>query len=245
MSLKLNFNTTDFTEKYYKTLLKKIKNKTIFYNEINKYDNFTLWRHDIDFSVHRALSLAKLEKNLEVKATYFIQLGSNFYNIFEKETKNLIMKIIDFGHDIGLHFDFNQYNIENKKNFLYYLNYEKNIIEDLLKVNIRVFSFHNPNKNTLKYNNFFYSGMINTYAKYFADNVKYCSDSNGYWRFKRLEDFLEEKHEKIQVLTHPGWYQKEVMRPRERIIRSIQGRANNNLKKYDAILKKYARKNIK
>lgn len=118
MSLKLNFNTTDFTEKYYKTLLKKIKNKTIFYNEINKYDNFTLWRHDIDFSVHRALSLAKLEKNLEVKATYFIQLGSNFYNIFEKETKNLIMKIIDFGHDIGLHFDFNQYNIENKKKLL-------------------------------------------------------------------------------------------------------------------------------
>ena len=87
--------------------------------------------------------------------------------------------------------------------------------------------------------------MINTYAKYFADNVKYCSDSNGYWWFKRLEDFLDEKHKRIQVLTHPGWYQKKVMRPRERIIRSVQGRANNNLKNYDAILKKHARKNIK
>lgn len=245
MSLKPNLNQTDFTEKYYKTILKKIKNKTIFYYEINDYDNFTLWRHDIDVSVHRALSFAKIEKNLKVKATYFVQLGSYFYNIFEKETKNLIMKIIDLGHDIGLHFDFNQYNINNKKKFLYHLNYEKKIIEDLLKVNVRVFSFHNPDKNTLKYDDFVYSGMINTYAKFFADNVKYCSDSNGYWRFKRLENFLEEKHEKIQILTHPVWYQKRIMRPRERIIRSIQGRANNNLKNYDAILKKYARKNIK
>lgn len=245
MSLKLNLNQTDFTEKYYKSILKKIKNKTIFYDEINDYDNFTLWRHDIDVSVHRALSLAKIEKNLKVKATYFVQLGSYFYNIFEKKTKNLIMKIIDLGHDIGLHFDFNQYNIDDKKNFLYYLNYEKKIIEDLLKVNIRVFSFHNPDKDILKYDNIVYSGMINTYAKFFSDNVKYCSDSNGYWRFERLEDFLEKKNEKIQVLTHPVWYQKKILTPRKKIIRSIKGRANNNLNDYDKILKKYGRKNIK
>ena len=83
VSLKLNLNQTNFTEKYYKSILKKIKNKTIFYDEINDYDNFTLWRHDIDVSVHRALSLAKIEKNLKVKATYFVQLGSYFYNIVE------------------------------------------------------------------------------------------------------------------------------------------------------------------
>ena len=47
--------------------------------------------------------------------------------------------------------------------------------------------------------------MINAYAKYFKDNVEYCSDSNGYWRHQRLENFLNNKHDKIQVLTHPVW----------------------------------------
>ena len=43
--------------------------------------------------------------------------------------------------------------------------------------------------------------MINVYAKYFIENVEYCSDSDGYWRHKRLEDFLCADYDKIQVLT--------------------------------------------
>ena len=43
-----------------------------------------LWRHDVDFSIHRASSLAKIENELGVKATYFLKLHSEFYNLFEK-----------------------------------------------------------------------------------------------------------------------------------------------------------------
>ena len=82
---------------------------------MKKKKKFTLWRHDIDLSVHRAYSLAKIEKNFCIKATYFFLLGSKFYNIFEKDIKDLILKIISLGHRIGLHFDPNQYNINSKK----------------------------------------------------------------------------------------------------------------------------------
>ena len=41
-----------------------------------------IWRHDIDMSVHRAYSLAKLERGLGVKSTFFILPHSEFYNFF-------------------------------------------------------------------------------------------------------------------------------------------------------------------
>ncbi|WP_417328575.1 hypothetical protein [Halarcobacter sp.] len=241
----MKFNEIDFTESNYENLLGKVKNNAIFYSEIDIKNSFTLWRHDVDFSIHRAYALANIEKRMNVKATYFLQLGAEFYNIFEQEIKEIVFKIRDLGHQIGLHFDPTQYKINTKEDLEKYLNFEKNILENLFQVEIKVFSFHNPTEEILKYDDFKYSGMINTYAKYFKENVEYCSDSNGYWRYKRLEDFLNEKHKKIQVLTHPSWWQKEIMSPRDRIQRCIDGRANNTAKKYDGLLDEHGRKNVR
>lgn len=125
------------------------------------------------------------------------------------------------------------------------LSFEKNILETLFQTEVKVFSFHNPTEEILKNDNYKYAGMINTYASYFKENVEYCSDSNGYWRHKRLEDFLEQKHSKIQVLTHPGWWQKDIMSPRDRIQRCIDGRAKKVEKTYDSILNAHGRKNVR
>jgi|LakMenEpi03Aug12_release.lakeMendotaPanAssembly.Ray.scaffolds.fasta_scaffold130672_2 hypothetical protein len=243
--MNFNYNQEDFVEKNYKKLLKKIKNKTIFYNEIKAHSKFCLWRHDIDLSVHRAYSLAKIEKNLNIKATYFLLLGSNFYNIFENEIKKLVLKIVSLGHQIGLHFDLESYDIKTVKELEKYLTFEKNIIENLFQTKINVFSFHNPTEEVLlRYDNFKYAKMINTYGKYFKKKVEYCSDSNGYWRHKRLENFLDENHSKIQVLTHPGWWQKSSMPAFSRIKRCINGRALSVENYYITTLKKLRRKNI-
>ena len=243
--MKFKYNEDDFVEKKYKKILKKIKNKTIFYDQIKSKDNFTLWRHDVDFSIHRAYSLAKIEKNLNIKSTYFILLSCNFYNIFEKEIKDLIEKIIFLGHNLGLHFDVSQYDIQSEKQLEKYLNFEKKILENLFKIKIKVFSFHNTTASVLKYDNFKYARMINTYSKYFKEKVRYCSDSNGYWRYNKLDNFLSEKYNKIQILTHPAWWQKSIMSPFKRINRCVNGRSKNVILNYKKNLKKNGRKNIK
>ena len=55
---------SDFTEEKYKEIIvfAKKKYKFIFYNQIKNNESFLLWRHDVDFSVNRALSLAKIEQ---------------------------------------------------------------------------------------------------------------------------------------------------------------------------------------
>jgi hypothetical protein len=242
----MEYFESDFTEENYRRILQKLKLPTIFYDEIENHENFALWRHDVDCSVHRAYALALIDKELNIKATYFFLLGSIFYNVFEREIRELIGKILSLGHQIGLHFDISAYEIKTKEDLEKYLYFEKNILETLFQTQIKVFSFHNPTEEVFKkYEDFKYAGMINTYAKFFKENVAYCSDSNGYWRYKRLEDFLNEGHKRIQVLTHPEWWQKEVMRPRQRIQRCIDGRAKKIAMLYDKLLQEWGRENVR
>jgi hypothetical protein len=228
----------DFTEKNYIKIIRKIDSKSIFFNEIYKKKSFILWRHDVDFSPQRALSLAKIESKHKVKSTYFVMLTSMFYNIFEKEIRKIFLEILSLGHQLALHFDVSQYNIKSKKELEKLLNYEKKILEVLFKTNIKVFSFHNPTNKILKYDSFRYAKMINAYSKYFRNNVKYCSDSNGYWRHQRISDFLDEKHKKSQIATHPAWWTRKAIEPNQRIKRCIYGRAKKINKIYKQILKK-------
>ena len=231
----------------YRKLIKLTKKtyKFINYNNIKNKENVVLWRHDIDFSVHKALTLAKIEKKENIKATYFIQISSQYYNIFEKENLEKIKKIKSLGHILALHFEPNNYDIKNIIEFEKWLEFEKKILEKLFNTKITVFSLHNPTTINFKFEKLKYSNMINVYSKFIKEKVGYCSDSNGYWRNERLEDVLTKtKHKKLQVLTHPVWWQKEEISPKKRIKKTIEERSKKTLKEYDQLLKKCGRKNI-
>ena len=229
----------DFTENNYRNILEYCYKKFDFI----KYDdaknrNGLIWRHDVDFSVHRAYRLAVIEKEFEISATYFIHLHSEYYNVMESDIAELINKILQQGQSIGIHFDPGFYGdkLKTETDLKKYLLFEKNILEEMFETKINSFSFHNPDiGDYLKYDDFEYAGLINAYASFFKEKFKYCSDSNGYWRFKRLRDFLEEcqAKESAQVLTHPGWWTEEAMSPKDRMVRSAQGRATNLIKNYD------------
>ena len=237
----------DFTESKYKKIISKLKktHKFIFYKEINKADKFVLWRHDCDYSINKAYKLAKIEKKLDVKGTYFLNPHCRFYNIFEIEQTDLIKKIIQLGHDIGLHFDSEYHKIKNVRQLEKKINLEKEILENFFEKKISVFSFHNPDSFTLSLQKEKYGGLINCYSKKLKEDTVYCSDSNGYWRHSRLHNFIQENSgNNLQILTHPGWWQTKEMQPRDRIIRAIEGRKQTNIKLYDMELKKFGRKNI-
>ena len=176
----MNCFIEDFTENNYKELLKKIKNTTIFFDEYQKMNKYVILRHDVDFSMHRAFALSKIEYNLGLKATYFVQLGSLFYNLFEHEIRELVSNILGLGHQIGLHFDPTQYHISNISDLNQHLVFEKSILENL-----------------------------------------------------------------FQILTHPAWWQRKEMKPRDRILKCIKGRYDSTIKKYDQTLKDNGRINVK
>lgn len=251
--LKMHDHKADFTEVNYRHLLTLAQKN---YRFIQLHEAFAegsspvlIWRHDLDFSIHRALSLAKIEAEGEVSTTYLIHLHSQFYHWGEKIIADKIREIMALGHDIGLHFDpgFYQERIQSENDLLKWLAWEKRLLETEFEQEIKVFSWHNPDVGGkwLSLDADYMAGMVNAYGKSLREQFGYCSDSNGYWRFERLEDVLRNgRHCKLHVLTHPGWWQDEVMPPRQRIHRCIDGRADNLKTTYDQLLQNFGRLNI-
>lgn len=242
-----NYNFSDFTRSNYRRLINKAKEKYKFrsYYDFNEDDNFIIWRHDIDFSPHAARKLAHIEFEEGIKTTYFILLHSEFYNLLEKEVTNCLQDIISLGHDIGLHFDPSYYNVTDQSQIDEYLIFEKFLIENIFKIEIKSFSFHITTSLAKECINDKYAKLINATSKYFREKVEYCSDSNGYWRFRRLEDLLIKPNNKcLQVLTHPEMWQDEIMSPKQRVMRCIEGRSEKTKQWYENILKEHNRHNI-
>lgn len=242
-----HYKFSDFTLFNYQRIISLAKRSYVFstFTDYNINTKFILLRHDVDYSVHRALKMARIEHKEGVKATYYLLLHSEFYNLFEKEIAELVNEIISLGHEIGLHFDSHFYEIENENQLESKLIFEKNIIENLFSIKVNSFCFHITSDFTINCNKQVYAGMINAFSLFFQKEIGYCSDSNGYWRFKRLEDIIiSESYSQLQINTHPAWWQDEVMSPKKRIYRCIEKRAEKVKYVYSKVLEDTNRKNI-
>ena len=191
------------------------------------------------------MKIAEIEAKENVKTTYCILLHNEYYNILDKESGDIIKKIREFGHEIGLHFDADYYGISDLNKINEYLIKDKKILESVISEEVRVFSFHTTTQLTIDASETEYGGMINTYNKFIRDNFSYCSDSNGYWRFRRLKDLLNAGiDERIHILTHPVWWQDKVMSSKERIDQCIDRRAMRTKSIYEKHIRRFNRKNI-
>jgi hypothetical protein len=189
--------------------------------------------------------MAKVEKELGIKAHYFFQIHSEFYNIFEKEIYLLAKEIVKLNHYIGLHFDAHFWEIQNQNELEKCIFYDGKLLESLLGIEITSFSYHDTTPQLLALNDTYYAGMLNVYAKSIRKKYRYCTDSTGIWRYERLEDVLQDSSiQYLQVLTHDGMWQEEAMAPRQRVLRCVNLRGQKIMKKYDEDLLKLGHKNI-
>jgi hypothetical protein len=201
-----------------------------------------LWRHDVDYSVHRAVALARMEAELGARATYFVTLHSELYNPFEPAVHERLREIAALGHWIGLHFDagFSTDGTRDQR-----AAWEGRVLSESLGVPVEAVSLHNPSvSGTEELDAEQLGGMLHAGGRSVRDGYTYVSDSNGYWRFDRLADVVSGGHERLHVLTHPEWWQEEPMSPRERILRCIEGRGRAAEATYDALLADNGRVNV-
>lgn len=207
-----------------------------------------LWRHDVDFSVHRALRLAELEAEAGIRATYFMYPRSQFYNLLSNLVARKARQIIALGHDLGLHFDPTFYgSVLPSEKLVGFAESERDLLADLFGVTPVAISFHlfgviaNDGLDADVV-----GGMVNAYGHTIQSQYAYCSDSNGVWRHRRLFDVLEKAEEpRLHVLTHPEWWTPQPMSPRARIQRCLDGQAAAVGKYYDELVDGYGRPNVR
>ena len=95
-----------FSHFEYRRILDKYVSSVSDFDDIllSSPDKFVVLRHDVEFSVLRALEIAQIEKEYEVCSTFNFQVVAHTYNIFSNINVERIKSIEALGHKIGLHF---------------------------------------------------------------------------------------------------------------------------------------------
>jgi len=201
--------TCDFSYKHYFQVLDKAKEEYSIgpinnFKKLKTKKKFILLRHDIDYCLDLALDFAKLEKQHNIKSTYFVLLHGTFYNSLSSYNALIIQQISKLGHEIGLHYDTNFLPNSDKK-FEKLIEMEANLLGNLINKKITSIAQHNPtiSKKRPRISNFLDANS--------ADVIKemtYISDSNQHWRRSCMCNHIL-KINKLQINTHPVWWRKK------------------------------------
>ena len=202
-----------FTYEAYKELINSLRNcgyEFANYHNWNEINRPVILRHDIDNDIQKAVKLAAFEQYGGVESTYFVLLTSDFYNVFSKESHDGLMKIMDYGHTIGLHFDEVRYPDcdGDTGRVVEHILEESELLGRCIGRKVDVVSMHRPSKAVLEAD-LQIPGMINSYSQMFFEEFKYLSDSRRRWR-EPVEEIIESReYERLHILTHAFWYNDE------------------------------------
>jgi hypothetical protein len=203
-------------------------------------------RHDSDFSLQECLPMANLEHSLGMRATYFILLRSPFYNTFTAESRHILRNLVALGHEVGVHFDPQYYPELTPESLPAALAAESSLLTDLCGQPVTSFSFHLPDFGpwiTLRDERI--GNLWNAYSSKLFSSCTYCSDSNGYWRHKRLSDLLLEQPNQLYVLLHPEWwFFDQPLSPYDRVKHITSNHAAQLFSAYEKILTDTGRENV-
>ena len=207
------FQKKDCSYESYTKIMKLLKEsgKYIDYKEALSAQEFIVLRHDIEFSVQRALDLANLEQIEGIESSYFVQLTNNSYNVFSEKNRMRLKEIRKLGHKIGLHYHRNEQKNMSIDELKMDIQYQAELLGNILEMEIDRFSFHRPLREHLEAN-LQIDGLINTYDRrlfVLTDepnqklDVKYIADSNHQWKYGIPTKECLEKNPKVQLLLHP------------------------------------------
>ena len=200
----------------------------------NNLDKYCVIRHDVEYSLDRALELAKLENELNIKSTYCIQVRNNIYNAISDKNIELVKQIHTLGHEIALHQDppagLDDFGLQK------YLLQDIGVLSMYYDLPIKIFSYHRPKQEYLqKY--FTVKDLINTngnkFFHYFNGkgtikpeerDVTYLADSNHLWKWGDPKDVDFSKINKLQMNMHPYSWSKEGFENLENTIQVVKER---------------------
>ena len=167
-----------------------------------------LMRHDIDFDLTKARTMAEVEYAEGIQATYFFLLRTGHYNLFSKAGSDEIDRILQRGHHLGLHFDCAAYSsAATDEELAAACRKEAGTLASWFNTEVEIVSYHRPNPQVLTGNPRISAPRPHAYMARFMKDMKYCSDSRGEWRYGDPISQPEFQARKpMQILIHPLWW---------------------------------------
>jgi hypothetical protein len=161
-----------------------------------------LLRHDVDLSLRLALEMAELEHDCGLASSYFILPHNDFYDAFSPEGRRALSRLIELGHEVGLHCDAAIYS-EQPVEFHREVRCDIETLENITGRKVVSASQHIPaDRRAVDLSKLV---EIDTYAPWVREKFAYVSDSSMSWRSETAWDVLPSR-KNVQLLTHPIWW---------------------------------------
>jgi hypothetical protein len=140
-----------------------------------------LLRHDVDMSLAAALTMAELEAERDVQATYFLMTRSDFYNLDSHSGVDALARLRELGHRVGLHGVYPDATLDDRFD--------------------AVLAWHTPEP---AYMSEPVPGVVNVMQEGYFDPARYRSDSNQHWRSGCPHaELAAGGFDWLQLLVHP------------------------------------------
>jgi hypothetical protein len=158
-------------------------------------------RHDIDHSIELLEKITNIEHSLGIVSTNFFRIRAKNYNLFSRPSLKVIEKLLNQGHEIGLHYEDLDLKTEKLESLIYFLRNEFG------KDTFKVVSPHEPSRcgitRQAQWKNLGILG--DAYDERLMNKFKYISDSSCNWREGCMHNFTSSE-KSMYILTHPIWW---------------------------------------
>ncbi len=193
---------------------------------------FVILRHDVDYSPRAALDLAVQEAAQGWRATYFLLPGGPYYNLLEPETAGLPRRLLDLGHEVGLHYDVRLLRSFPRRDWDRVLDAQVDLLTGLGVPAVVSIARHQPALTGHEDPFAHRTEYLNAYEDRFVRHTTYVSDSCRAWRDAAWEALSEGPlPDRLQLLLHPvNWA--EADRSREEIFAGVR---RDFILRFDAI----------
>jgi len=166
---------------------------------------YVILRHDIDFSVSKAIEMAALDRKAGVHSTFFVLLTAPYYNALSEQSLDGLQEIIAMGHEMGLHYDCTGFDRLTPAEQKHRVDRQVACLEDHLGIHVTSISQHKPTESNVRPE---IPGYVDAYSRPFFKEIAYVSDSRMMFRVPDLRAFFQD-HPRSQALIHPIWWHAE------------------------------------
>lgn len=160
-------------------------------------------RHDVDASLNMALELAAINQSLGIRATFFVLLRCQVYNLLSYSGLEIIRAIHDSGQDLGFHYAMPPTPLKPDTVAAHVWN-DFEIAQRELPEMLPIFAWHNTTPDILDWglkNDV--PGLLSTYSSRFFKDIPYYSDSLARYTPDQFKEILRRDHPVMHLLFHP------------------------------------------
>jgi hypothetical protein len=195
----------DFSFESYRRLLRHILasgHRICTLRDVPSEGRYVILRHDIDYSVQKALEMAKVEHALGVRSAVFLMLASPYYNLLDPDNLTAARGIAALGHEIGFHYDTDVFDGLGPDAMAQAIARQAEFLAGTLNVPVTSVAQHNPSVTATRVR---VPGYSDAYDDRYFKQIAYLSDSRRLFGTPDVYRFFEE-HNRCQLLIHPLWW---------------------------------------